>query len=104
MGPRSSSWKVINARFYHFPDGSAGLGACALGDMFEGAWTYRTEQLHFDDATVPKRTDWSIPDNHIIHDLDGSLTTYTSSIASNDDDRRALSTTTYGEDAYITPY
>ena len=77
VGPQSDLWFVRDARYYNFMGGAAAIGTCSncetpKGDS--GARTYRFQELHFDDATVTKRSNWLIPDKGILHDLDGTLT------------------------------
>ena len=77
VGPHSEGWLFQNANFYHFTGGNAALGSCTHcirpgGD--NGARTYHSQKLHFDDATVTKRVTYLAPGKEIWHDFDGTLT------------------------------
>jgi hypothetical protein len=78
ISPQTEGWSIRGAHFYSFPTGAA-IGQCShceiCGLLDSDADTVFTEDLKFDDATVPRRIAWR-PSNEkgIYHDNDGTLT------------------------------
>ena len=78
-GPKSEYFSIHNSKFYNYDfNSAAALSDCAhcwhpaSTDM--GARTITTENLYFDEATVPRRIGYSYPFRGIFADMDGSLT------------------------------
>ena len=79
IGPRSEWLRIEGTSFYNMDFGSAAaLGDCshcwhpASTDM--GASTITTQNLSFDESTVPRRIRYQYPFRGIFWDLDGTLT------------------------------
>lgn len=79
IGPRTEYMTIRNTKFYNFDfEGSAAIGTCSHcfhpAATDSGTRTMTTNNLEFDEATVPRKLLYQEPWREIIYDQDGSLT------------------------------
>ena len=77
FAPQHEFFYINGSTFIGYEDSgamSACAGCCSQTTMRQGAYTVRSERLHWINST--KKTRWTCPFKQIFHDLDGSLTGY----------------------------